>query len=281
MRGSLKSRYVVRKNRLKCHCAGICRDFFQASALLTTITLLAALFIYGYSCLVSSSYFVIKTTLVHGCQELTEKEVLALAALKPSQTLLTVNYETMARRLTSHPWIKGVSIGREFPQRLVLDIRERKALALCKKEDGLYLVDKEGALFKKLDASDDADVPVLTGYFRDGHLDKELFENTLRLMEILAVSKSFPTLNAVAEINASAVKGLSLYTENGFCLQLGVGNYPSKLQRLLPVITALNKKNMNSGLLNIDLRDTGKVYVERRGDAERLDKLGGKKGLST
>lgn len=281
MRGSLKRRYVVKKNRLKGHGVGICRDFLQAALLLTAITLLTAAFIYSYNYLISSPYFLIKNTLVRGCRELTEKEVLALAALKPSQTIFAVNIESMSRRITSHPWIKSVAIGREFPQRLVVDIRERATLALCKREGELYLVDKDGVLFKKLETGDDVDVPVLTGYFREGRLDKELFENTLLLIKVLAASKSFPTLNAVAEINGSGVSGLSLYTENGFCLQLGFGNYQSKLRRLLPVITALNKKNMNSGLLNIDLRDTGKVYVERRGVAGSLDRLEGKKGLST
>lgn len=281
MRGSWKSRYALRKNRLKCHGAGICHDFLKAAALLATISLLTTALIYGYNYLISSRYFLIKTTLVRGCRELTEKEVLALAALKPSQTIMAVNMKAMARRIASHPWVKSVAIGREFPQRLVVDIREREALALCKRAGELYLVDKEGVLFKKLTAGDDVDAPVLTGYFKEGHLDKELFETTLLLLKSLAAANSFPNLNAVAEINASGVSGLSLYTENGFCLQLGFGNYQAKLGRLLPVITALNKKNMNSGLLNIDLRDTGKVYVERRGVVEPLDKLDGKKGLST
>jgi len=281
MRGSLKRRYALRKNRLKCHGAGICHDFSKAAALLTAITLLTTALIYGYNYLVSSRYFLIKTTIVRGCRELTEKEVLALAALKPSQTILAVNMEAMARRIASHPWVKSVAIGREFPQRLVVDIREREALAMCKKAGELYLVDKEGIFFKKMAAGDDVDAPVLTGYFREGHLDKKLFETTLLLMKTLAAANSFPSLNAVAEINASSVSGLSLYTENGFCLQLGFDNYQAKLKRLLPVITALNKKNMNSGLLNIDLRDTGKVYVERRGVVEPLDKLDAKKGLST
>ena len=91
----------------------------------------------------------------------------------------------------------------------------------------------------------------------------------------------FGTQGAVAEINGNEVSGLSLYMENGFCLQLGFDNYQNKLRRLLPVITALNKKDLNRGLLNIDLRDIDKVYVERRGDVDPLDKLESRKGLST
>jgi hypothetical protein len=50
---------------------------------------------------------------------------------------------------------------------------------------------------------------------------------------------------------------------------------------LLPVITALDKKDMKEGLLNIDLRDTSKIYVERRGVVEPAKNRRTKKGLST
>ncbi len=281
MRRSFRTKYLIQKNRLKSHSASLYRDCLRAVSVLAAIMALTTVLIYGYNYFVSSPYFLIKNTVVRGCRELTEKEVLTLAALKPSQTIFSVNIEAVARRITAHPWVKNVAISRDFPQRLVVEVQERTALALCKQENDFYILDRDGALFKKLEKSDDVDVPVLTGYFREGRLDRRLFDKTLLLMKVLADAKSFPTLSAVAEINGNEVSGLSLYTENGFCLQLGFDNYENKLRRLLPVITALNKKDLNRGLLNIDLRDMGKVYVERRGELEPLSKLGSRKGLRT
>ena len=134
--------------------------------------------IYGFNYAISAPYFLIKATSVKGCRELTEKEVLALAALKSSQTIFSVNMEAMARRIASQPWVKNVAIGREFPNRLVVEVQERTALALCRKEEDLYLFDQDGVFFKKLEAGDEVDVPVLTGYYQEGQLNKELFEKT-------------------------------------------------------------------------------------------------------
>ncbi len=281
MKRSFRSRYLIRKNRLKNHSAHICRDCLKAVGLLGAIFFLTAGWIYAYNWAISSSYFRIKSTQVRGCRELTEKEVLALAALKPSQTIFSVNIKGMARRIATQPWVKTVAVAREFPNRLVVEVRERSALALCKKDEGFLLVDEEGLLFKELDDGDDVDVPVLTGYYRDGHMNQQLFDKTMLLMKTLSAAQSFPTLQAVSEINGSEVSGLTVYTENGFCLKLGFGNYESKLQRLLPVITALNKKDMNRGLLNIDLRDTSKIYVEGRDVTQPLARPVRKKGLST
>lgn len=281
MKRSFRSKYLTRQNRLKGASGSIGRDCLPVAALLTVILFMATVLIYCFNYAISAPYFLIKAASVKGCRELTEKDVLALAALKSSQTIFSVNMEAMARRIASQPWVKNVAIVREFPNRLVIEVQERTALALCRKSEDFYLFDAEGVFFKKLDTGDEVDVPVLTGYYQKEQLNKELFDMTMQLMKTLAVSKSFPALNAVSEINASEVSGLSLYTENGFCLKLGFGNYENKLQRLLPVITALNKKDMKQGLLNIDLRDTSKIYVERRGVAEPVEHRKTKKGFST
>jgi len=281
MKRSLRSLYLTRKNRLKCRSGSIGRDCLRAAVLLAMILVMTSGLIYGFNYAISAPYFLIKATSIRGCRELTEKDVLALADLKSSQTIFSVNMEAMARRIVSQPWVKNVAIGREFPNRLVVEIQERTALALCKRGEDFYLFDKDGVFFKKLETGDEVDVPVLTGYYQGERLNKELFDKTMLLMKTLAVSKSFPALNAVSEINASDVSGLSLYTENGFCLKLGFGNYENKLKRLLPVITALNKKDMKQGLLNIDLRDTSKIYVERRGAVEPREQMRTKKGLTT
>jgi hypothetical protein len=47
------------------------------------------------------------------------------------------------------------------------------------------------------------------------------------------------------------------------------------------VITALDKKDMKQGLLNIDLRDTSKIYVEKRDIGEPKEQRNRKKGFST
>jgi len=235
---------------------------------MTAILVMAAMLIYGYNCAISSPYFRIQATTVRGLRELTEKDIQKLAAIRSSNTVFSINIKAIARRISSNPWVRKVSIAREFPDKLILEIEERTAFALCKVEEDLYILDKEGVVFKKLDYGDDVDVPVLTGYYREGKVDKPLLDKTLDLLKKLASSKSFPTINMVSEINGSDVGGLSLFTDNGFCLKLGFDNYEGKLQRLLPVLTALNKKGIKKESLSIDLRNVSKIYVERKSMAE-------------
>ncbi len=281
MKKSFKTRLLIRKNRIKRLSGNVFRDYCRAIVLFSLIFVMTAALIYGYNYTISSPYFRIKGTVVRGCKELTEKEVMALAAIKPSQTIFSVNLKATARRILSNPWVESVAVGREFPHRLVVEVRERQALALCKMDKDFYLLDKTGALFKKLDANDDVDLPVLTGNFPEGRMNAELLKITLGLLKLLSSSKSFPTINAVSEINLNEVKGLSLITDNGFCLKLGFDDYENKFKRLLPVITALNKKDGKHELINIDLRDAGKIYVEQKEIHEPAERVETKKEIRT
>lgn len=281
MRRSLRTNLSVKKNRLKRLSGSIFRDCCKAVVLFFIILFTTAALIYGYSFAVSSPYFRITDTVIKGCKELTEKEVMALAAVKPSQTIFSINLKAVARRISSHSWVKSIAIRREFPNRLVVEVRERTALAVCKMDNDFYLLDTDGTFFKKMDTGDDVDFPVLTGYSRKGKVSAELMQKTVGFLKSLTLSKSFPTINNVSEINLSEGGGLSIITDNGFCLKLGFDNYENKLKRLLPVVAALNKKNIKQELFNVDLRDVSKIYVERKGVNELVKLKGTEKGLRT
>lgn len=281
MKRSLRAKFLIRKNRLKYRSDKVGYDCVKAIALATVIFVMTLMLIYSYSYFISSPYFRIKGTVVRGCRELTEKDVLTLAAIKPSQTIFSVNIKALAHRVSSNPWVRRVAVSREFPNRLVVEVEERTALAMCRIGDDFHLMDEQGNFFKIVNNEDDVDVPVLTGYYREGKLNRELLDRTIGLLKQLALSKNFPTINMVSEISGSDVSGLSLFTDNGYCLALGFDNYDSKLQRLLPVLTALGKKNIKGEFLSIDLRNTSKIYVEKRPILEPVERRGTKKGLRT
>src|SRR4030066_293368 len=148
-----------------------------------------------------------------------------------------------------------VSVGREFPGRLVIVIQERKPVALLEKGNALYLLDNDGTPFKKLEAGEVNDLPVLTGLIRAGRVDEALLKSVLALLTTLAPATDVPPLGVVSEIHGNETVGLSLFTAAGLCLQLGFDGYETKLKRLTPVMEDLDKKNLKSAFLLIDLTE--------------------------
>ncbi|MCX5818703.1 MAG: FtsQ-type POTRA domain-containing protein [Deltaproteobacteria bacterium] len=254
----------AKKNRLRRGAGEVLREIGRAILLTGAIVLVTAALLIGYDRILCSPDLRIRETVVKGCQELTEKEILTLASVRAPSNMLTINRDAIARRIRANPWVREVFVGREFPDRLVIVVRERKAVALIERDDGLSLVDGEGTPFKKLETGEESNLPVLTGCVRGGILDEALVKKSLALLNDLAGIKDGPQIGNVSEIHGNETFGLSLFTDAGLCLQLGFDGYENKLKRLTPVMADLDRKNLKTGFLLIDLSNPAKINVQRR-----------------
>ena len=82
--------------------------------------------------------------------------------LRPGQSLWRIDPTELAGRLESHPWIRRATVRREFPRRLVVDVVERKPVAILYL-DQLYYVDSTGLAFVRVGERDPLDLPFVTG----------------------------------------------------------------------------------------------------------------------
>ena len=254
----------AKKNRLRRRAGEVLREICRVILLTGAIVFITAALVIGYDRILRSPDLRIRETVVMGCQELTEKEILTLASVRSSANLLAINRDAIARRIRANPWVREVFVGREFPGRLVIVVRERKAVALLERDEGLYLVDGEGTPFKKLETGEESDLPVLTGCVRGGILDGSLVKKSLALLNDLAGIKDGPEIGKVSEIHGNETFGLSLFADTGLCLQLGFDGYENKLKRLTSVMADLDRKNLRTGFLLIDLSNPEKINVQRR-----------------
>jgi cell division protein FtsQ len=279
MKNPFKSKIETQKYRLRRRSKNIFQDLLRAALLLSVVAVISAVMIYVYNFTISSPHFKIKEIIVRGGKELTEKDILSLAGIKPSQSLLAINMETVARRIETNPWVKEVSVGRELPNRMIIEVHERTAVALVKRDKGFSLLDLDGVAFKKLDKNDEIDIPVLNGCYSEGS-DSVLFTKSLDLLKYLSTSKEFPTMKNIAEIHGHDVFGLSLFTDSGLCIRLGFDSYENKLKRLTPIMADLERRNMKLGFLLIDLNDPAKITVQSKNVSGPVIRVGLKKGYS-
>jgi cell division protein FtsQ len=274
-----RSGLKAKQNRIRRRFTSMSGDFFAAMGLLLAVAVLSSLMIYSYSVLISVPYFEIKEISVRGLKELTEKDVLASAEIKPAQNLLAINTDAVIRRVAANQWVKNVYIGRELPNKLVLEVQERSPLALVKQGSDFYLMDGEGFVFKKLGKSDQVDLPVLTGFNVQDKTKTTLFLSMLNLLKTISSSSRYSYLGTISEIHIDEVFGLSLISGTGLYLKLGMGGFESKLKKLTLVLADLDQRGMKNGYLCIDLSDESKVTVQRKNAPGRIEQDKGKQYL--
>ncbi len=206
------------------------------------VAVVAAAMAFAYCVVLDADYFQIEKTAVTGCEKIVDKEVIALSGIRPHQNLLSLNLDKIRQKIRANPWVDDVSVRREWPDKLVIEVKERKAVALLRKENTLYFVDANAKVFKKLENNESAELPILTGFGENGENHPEMIRKSLDLLSFLAKYNGFPRVENISEIHGDEDFGFSLFADNGISIRLGFGGYEDKLNRLKPIMADLARE---------------------------------------
>lgn len=223
------------------------------------IILTAASLYYGGRFIACSPYFALQDIRFEGCKNVKPQELMGLAHLRQGYNILALNLREISQEVIANPWVKDVRIERNFPHQLIIEITERVPVALAS-QDGLFLVDREGDLFKKVERQDNIDMPVITGLsFSE--------PNTQRVKEIVDFLETaehmgvFP-LRTVSEVHVDGDYGITLYmlTEN-IPIQMDLKNYSKKLALLRNLKEDLVKRKIEPQAIEIISLDEARVKI--------------------
>ena len=260
------------------------------------VALLAAvlpmLVIHGYSFVMRSPNFNVKHVRVEGQKRLTVNEVMEVAGVSRGPNVLSLKTDEVAKQLVTHPWIASARVERELPDRLVLSIVERQAVAQLAL-GALYLVDRKGELFKRVESGESFDWPVFTGLVRED-LDndtpsdragtvKRLIRGGISLLESWQRSDR-GIMMPLGEVHLDPLFGYSVVIAGnaaqgaGAVVHLGLGDLAAKMDKLSVVFADANRRGQSVGSVRLDdERDPNRVAVRFRG-AEQSSLKSGKQG---
>jgi hypothetical protein len=97
------------------------------------------------------------------------QQILEVAQVPTESTnLFSLKLDGIKKRLLAHPWIKGATISKRFPQTVSITVEYRKPVAILQNGNGsLVYLDADGTPFAPLNLRSDSDLPVLSGFPED------------------------------------------------------------------------------------------------------------------
>jgi cell division protein FtsQ len=140
---------------------------------------------------------------VKGNITLTEAEVLSAAGIKADSVLNLeeLNLSFIRDRVAKHPEIKKVVVSKEPPSELIIEITEKKPLAVIIKNNELNLIDDEQEVFTFKNYEKAYDLPVISGLKSEGSPQyKSDINMALNLLKA-AYSKGRYLQNMISEVN--------------------------------------------------------------------------------
>lgn len=123
--------------------------------------------VYARRYVTQSPRFALKDLRIEGNHRRTREQITALAGIALGQNVVELDLEAVRARLEKDPWIERATILRRLPASVAIDVIERDAGAIVALPSGTWLATSHGDLFKKIEADDPNDLPVITGLTDD------------------------------------------------------------------------------------------------------------------
>jgi cell division septal protein FtsQ len=158
---------------------------------------------------------------VKGNYTLTKDEILQAANIKSDSVvnIEELNLVFIRDRISKHPEIKKVFVSKNPPNEIVIEVFEKRPLAIVNVGNQLNLIDEECELFPFKNYEKLYDLPVITGIkqFSQQQIEDKSYMKDLKTAVFItmnAYKKSKFLYNQISEINVSDTNKIVLFTND-------------------------------------------------------------------
>jgi cell division septal protein FtsQ len=113
------------------------------------------------------------------------EKIAARAGLYAGTSLWELDTTAAEQALEEPRWVRAAHVRKRFPDRVVVEVEERKPVAATPTAGGLFLIDETGVIFRPEGRREYPDVPYLTGWQAGG----DEAERALRLRRLLRIAR--------------------------------------------------------------------------------------------
>lgn len=168
------------------------------------------------------SFCKIREITVGGAVRLGESEIIEQSGVKKGTSLFLLRCRKVEQRLAALPELCAVTVSRDFPATVSIQVQEREPAALLLEQNRFWLLDREGVLFAE-QLHPVENLPVITGAAAEQIVLGEPLDDKAKRDALSAFLQALPEnpLLEPAELNLADPSELVLYTVDGRKVLLG------------------------------------------------------------
>ena len=184
----------------------------------------------------SSARFAVEDVVVLGAHRRTADALLAEAGIAKGMNVFALDLDRARQKLLQDPWIETATLTRHLPGKVLVQVSEREAGAILALPEA-YLASRDGRIFKRVEAGDPVDLPIITGITSDAvATDREgVTRTTVRALDLASEYEHGPlaTRAPLQEVHVSNGGELTLVVgKDVVSVALGVPPYRRDLAYL-------------------------------------------------
>lgn len=226
------------------------------SLLLMAVAIVAAL----------TLFFKVQEIEVVGNVRYTGEEILEVAQIKPGDNLVLLDKYGISQRIyTRLPYVTNVSPRRKFPDKLIVEVTETRAVAAVEGGGSWWLLSSNGKILEPIERADAGDYMILAGVSAVEpaaagwlELEEETNITTERLVELLEAMESRDMLGRAQRLDVRDPEKLILEYEERFTVEMFYdADFDFKLNCLESAAAQLEPNE--KGILRMTMDDDNEV----------------------
>ncbi len=204
-----------------------------------------------------SPRFAVRTVLVDGNHRRSAATIAAEGGVAVGSNVFTLDLLQAGAMITQDPWIEKATVTRTLPSTVAITVVEREAAAFAAVGGELYLVTRDGDLFKKIGADDPSDLPVVTGVL-PAQVASDRAGVVLALKRVLdvaeeldraGVARRYPIEELHLEKDGSLVITIG---REAIALSLGLPPYRDKIEEASRILNEVARRKANASVIFLD-----------------------------
>jgi len=194
----------------------------------------------GYRFLSSARWLRVQDIVVIGVGDSMRSAVIDLSGISTEDSLLSIDTAAVERNIEEHPWIKDVSVTRGFPHTFRIEVKHEEPIAVAVL-DRMWLMNREGVLFKKVSGKDPIDFPIITGLCVGDEAVSEHLKRVASFLTTYSLWRAAFPARELSEVHVEEDGALNVYFNELPCkVSFGRGDFARKIDSLQRIVKHLD-----------------------------------------
>jgi cell division protein FtsQ len=205
----------------------------------------------------TSARFSVSEIVTAGGKRRGSEEIAVIAGISKGQNVFSIDLERARAKLAADPWIESAEISRQLPGTITIRVTEREAAGLVAMPEGTYLVTRDGAIIKRVDAGDPLELHIVTGVTLKQLVDdREGATRTIRKALDLALDYDRSPLaqrSPLEEVHVETTGDMTLVCgKSGVVVRMGGAPYKRKLDQAVRIVAELDRRGAKPDTIMLD-----------------------------
>ena len=215
--------------------------------------------------------FNIKNIEVVGNTKLSEDKIIDLSGISDSVNLFKLDKASVKKAIKENAYVENVEINRKFPNKVIIDIKEREAKYMLQFADSYVYINNQGYMLEI--SNEKIQVPIIVGFTTDlsnikpgNRIKVDDLQKMNMVIKIFETAKTSGIGDLITKIDISNSKNYTIGLEGeGKTVYLGDCSDLNTRIIYLKAILDANQGRSGEVFLNVDL-NTEKVYFRPSGN---------------